>query len=142
MKHVGDKLIIINWHGLLCVEQVVEMMFSLHAFFFFSFYHHQSCLPYKTLHSGLFLYCRAKAFFVLGIYSFWMRNCSKYPSFNTILKLMPHLLKIITKYPSDSITYIIIGGGNYLSYQKHVQVIDELASYSITIKKFGYLFLL
>ena len=50
-------------------------------------------------------------------------NLNNYPIFKK---------NIITKYPSDSITYIVVTCGNWLSDQKYIQVINELASYSIT----------
>ena len=40
--------------------------------------------------------------------------------------------KNVTNYLSNSITYIVISGGNLLSYQKHVQVIHELTRNLIT----------
>ena len=54
---------------------------------------------------------------------------------------MPSLLKNITNYPNNSITYTVLSSGNSLSYQKHEQVIHKLTRNSIT-SKVWYLFLL
>ena len=42
--------------------------------------------------------------------------------------------KKYNQLPLNSITHIVISGGNSLSYQKHVQVIHELTRYSIILK--------
>ena len=49
-------------------------------------------------------------------------------------------LKNVTNYLSNSITYIVISCGNSLSYQKHVQIIHELARNSITLKVWVFIF--
>ena len=69
------------------------------------------------------------------------RNYSKYSIFNTQFKLLPNLLKNITNYASDSITYTVVSGGNWLSYQKHVQIIHELTRNSITSKVWVFIFI-
>ena len=47
---------------------------------------------------------------------------------------LPNLLKNVTNYPNDAITYTVISDGNSLYYQKHVQVIHKLTKNSITSK--------
>ena len=70
-----------------------------------------------------------------------MRNYNEYPIFKTLCKLLPNLLKNVTNYPKDGITYTVVSGGNSLCYQKHVQVIHKLTRNSITSKVWVFIFI-
>ena len=67
-----------------------------------------------------------------------LRNDSEYSIFKT--QLLLNILKNVTNYPSNSITYIVISGGNSLSYQNYVKVIHELTKNSITSKSLDIYF--
>ena len=51
-------------------------------------------------------------------------------------------MKNITKYVSDSVTYVAVICGNWLSSQNDVQKINELTNYSITLKTCVFIFII
>ena len=68
-----------------------------------------------TYHLRYRLLNDAKNGLVLQFPLIFLRNYSEYPIFKTYRKLLLNLLKNVTNYPNDLITYTVVSGDNSLS---------------------------